>query len=72
MLGSCPSKLDAPLVLWILAKVTTGFMESLHFLNKIFAYLPNGKSTCPSEFNFLFISPLKSLNLVLISGKKIG
>ena len=40
-------------------------MESLHFLNITFAYLPSGKSTQ------LFISPLKSLNLVLMPGAKL-
>ena len=43
-------------------------MESLHFLNITFAELPSGESTNPGEFNFFYISPLKSLNLVLIPG----
>ena len=46
-------------------------MESLHFLNITFAELPSGESTNPGEFNFFYISPLKSLNLVLIPGAKL-
>ena len=33
--------------------------------------LPGRKSTFPSEFNFSYISPLNSLNLVLIPGAKL-
>ena len=62
---------DASLAFWILAKVTTRFIKSLHFLNIIFAKLPGGKSTGPSEFNFFCISLLKSLNLALIPGAKL-
>ena len=46
-------------------------MESQQFLNITFAQLPGGKSTSPGEFNFFYISPLKSLNLVLIPGAKL-
>ena len=46
-------------------------MESLHLLNITFALLPCEKSTDPGEFNFSYVSPLKSLNLVLISGVKL-
>ena len=55
-------------MLWILAKVTTRFMESLHFLNTIFSKL----AQIFSELNFFYffyifyIYALKSLNLVLI------
>ena len=38
---------------------------------EIFAYLLGGKSTDPCEFNFFYISPLNSLNLVLITGAKL-
>ena len=62
---------DACLVLWTSAKVTTCFMESLHLLNITFALLPREKSTDPGEFNFSYVSPLKSLNLVLIPGAKL-
>ena len=34
---------------------------------EIFAQLPSGKSICPGELNFFYISSLKSLNLVLNS-----
>ena len=51
-----------------MAKVATRFMGPLHFLKKTFAELPSGKSTNPGEFNFFNVSPLKSLNLVLILG----
>ena len=37
-----------------------------------FAKLPCGKSADPSEFIFFYISPLKSLNLVLSPGAKSG
>ena len=47
-------------------------MESLDFVSIISAQLPGGKSTGPGEFNFLHISPLKSLNLVLIPGVTLG
>ena len=47
-------------------------MESLHFLNTIFAKLPSENSTGPGEFNFFYISPLRSLNFVLIPGAKLG
>ena len=57
--------------LWILVKVTKRFMESLHFLNITFAKLHSGESIYPGEFNFFYISPLKSLNLVLIPGAKL-
>ena len=46
-------------------------MESLHFLNIIFAELLGGKLTIPSELNFFHISLLKSLNIVLIPGAKL-
>ena len=46
-------------------------MELLHFQNIIFAQLPGEKSTDPGEFNFFYISPLKSLDLVLILGEKL-
>ena len=67
---------------WILANIATRFMESLYFLNitgntndldknlKSFAQLPGEKSTGPGELNFLIMSPLNSLNLVLIRGAK--
>ena len=61
---------DASLAFWILAKVTTRFIKSLHFLNIIFAKLPGRKLTGPGEFIFFYISPLKSLNLALIPGAK--
>ena len=57
--------------LWILVKVTKRFMESLHFLNITFAKLPSGESIYPGEFNFFYVSPLKSLNLVLIPGANL-
>ena len=39
---------------------------------KIFAKLPSGKSTEPSDFYFFFhIPPLDSLNLGLLSGAKL-
>ena len=41
-------------------------MKSLHFLIMIFAKLSGEKWPGSSEFNFLYISPLKSLNLVLM------
>ena len=59
-------------------------MESQNFLNiigngsdlgkylEIFAQLPDGKSTNPGKFNFLYISLLNFLNLVLIPGAKFG
>ena len=62
---------DASLALWILTKVTTRFMESLHVLGIVFAYLPGRKSTCTGEFFFFDISPLKSLDLVLILSVKL-
>ena len=62
---------DASLSLWILAKVTTCFMESPHLLNIVFVYLPGGKSTGPGGFHFSYIYPLKYLNLLLISGTKL-
>ena len=43
----------------------------LHFLNITFAKLPSGESIYPGEFSFFYISPLKSLNLVLIPGAKL-
>ena len=46
-------------------------MKSLHFLKKVFAKLSGEKSTGPGEFNFFYISPLKSLDLVLIPGAKL-
>ena len=58
-------------------------MESQNFLNiigngsdlgkylEIFAQLPGGKSTNPGKFNFLYISLLNFLNLVLIPGAKL-
>ena len=46
-------------------------MEFQHFLNKPLAQIPSGKLTDRSEFNFGYISPLKSLNLVLIPGAKL-
>ena len=46
-------------------------MESLHFINIIFAELPDEQSIGPGEFNFFYISPLKSLNLGIIPGCKI-
>ena len=47
-------------------------MESLDFLSTIFVQLPGGNLTRPGEFIFLiYIFPLKSLNLVLISGVKL-
>ena len=51
-------------------EVTTRFMESLNFLNIIFAELPGGKSGSSGEFSFFYIFALKSLNLVLIHGAK--
>ena len=54
-----------------MAKVTTRFIKSLHFLNLIFAEVPGGESTGPGEFNFFQISPLISLNLALIPGAKL-
>ena len=39
-------------------------MESLHFLNTIFAKLPSENSTGPGDF--------KSLNFVLTPGAKLG
>ena len=53
-----------------LAKVTTRFMESLHFFQKKFGLSPGGKSFSPGEF-FFYISLLKSLSLVLIPGAKL-
>ena len=47
-------------------------MESLSFLNISFAWLPGGISTAPGEFNFFYISQLKSLNLVLIPGTNLN
>ena len=38
----------------------------------IFPQLSGGKSTGPSELNFLNISPLKSLNLILIPSAELG
>ena len=61
-----PINVSSPSTLWILAKVAIRFMESLHFLNITFTYLPCGKSTNPGECNFFYIFPLKFLNLVLI------
>ena len=46
-------------------------MESLHFINIIFAELPDEQSIGPGEFNFFYISPLKSLNLGIIPRCKI-
>ena len=54
-----------------LAKITTRFMKSLHFLNIIFAWLRGGKSTGLDDFFFFNISRLKSLNLVLMPGAKL-
>ena len=54
-----------------MAKITTRFIISLHFLNIIFAKLPSGKSTGPGEFSFFHISLLKSLNLALVPGAKL-
>ena len=59
-------------MLWILAESFTRFMESLDFLNTIFAWFLGEKSTGPSEFNFSCISPPNSLNLVLILGAKFN
>ena len=48
-------------------------MESLHFLNCIFASLASEKSVDPGEVDFFFfnISPLRSLNLILIPEAKL-
>ena len=54
-----------------MAKVAIRFMESLYPLNIIFDKVPGEKSTEPGEFNFFYIFPLKSLNLVLIPGAKL-
>ena len=63
---------DASLALWILTKVTTRFMESLHVLGIVFVYLPGRNQLAPVNFFFFFyISPLKSLNLVLILSVKL-
>ena len=54
-----------------LAKVTTRFMESLHFFQKKFGLSPSGKSFSLGEFFFFYISLLKSLSLVLNPGAKL-
>ena len=46
-------------------KVTTRFMESIHFLKIIFVSLLGEKSTGPSKFSLIYIFRLKSFNLVL-------
>ena len=58
-------------------------MESLYFSKiivnesdlgkslEIFADLPGGKLTGPSEFNFFYISPLNSSNFILIPRAKL-
>ena len=45
-------------------------MESIHFLNIIFAQLLGEKSTGPSKFSLIYIFRLKSFNLVLIPRAK--
>ena len=63
---------DASLVLWILATVTTCFIESLDILNTIFLSSLISNPLDQVDFMFFFyISPLKSLNLVLIPGAKL-
>ena len=74
MFGSCPSELDdemLPLVLWILATVTTCFIESLDTLNTIFLSSLISNPLDPVDFIFFYISSLKSLNLVIIPGAKL-
>ena len=71
MLGSFLSKLHGEILLLGFGCQPKRFMESLEFFSIIFAQLPSGKSTGPSEFNFFNISPLESLNLVLIPGVKL-
>ena len=46
-------------------------MESLHFLNIIFASLLSGKSAGLDNFNCFYNSSLKSLNLILVLGAKL-
>ena len=62
---------DASLAFWTLAEVTTRFIKSLHFLNIIFAKLPEENQLAPVNLIFFYISSLKSLNLALIPGAKL-
>ena len=71
MLGSFLSKLHGEILPLGFGYWPKLFMKSLESLSIIFAQLPGGKSTGPGEFNFFNISPLKSLNLVLIPGVKL-
>ena len=63
---------EAFLALWILAKITTLFMEPLHFFEHNFCLATRWKINWPQWIYFLYFSSLKSLNLVLIPGAKLG
>ena len=54
-----------------LAKVTTRFMESLHFFQKKFGLSPGGKSFSPGEFFFLYF-PVEIFEFSFNSWCKIG
>ena len=60
---------DASFALWIFDKLTTCFMESLHFFKHNFYLVPRWNINWPRWICiFFYISRLKSLNLVLIPG----
>ena len=67
MVWQFPSKLDGErretfLALWILVKVTTCFMESLHFFKHRLCLAPQWKINLPQWIYFFFIFEIFSFN----------